>query len=377
MISNLPLNLPEARRRPETKVISLSSAPIKRYKLCIGNESYFDRMAEVSEDYVFIVKDVTLSKEVLKEQLYHGILPSYIVFSVDGQLSGLKEFKKFLRSISLLELVPLFVYTENITHELKQALRKLGGIDDIITPDIAHETFAEKLSIARSIREMARAASAKKGRIYRPGHYINYSFKRVLDVAVAGTALLMLSPVFAIIAVMIKLESKGPIFYISHRAGTRYRIFNFYKFRTMVADADQQVAQMTHLNQYDTNTTGPVFFKVTNDPRVTKLGTFLRNTSLDEIPQLLNVIRGDMSLVGNRPLPLYEAATLTTDHFAGRFNAPAGITGLWQIKKRGNKDMSVTERINLDIDYAAKHSVLYDMWILANTPGAMRQKNNV
>lgn len=377
MISNLPLNLPEVRRKPETKVISLSSAPIKRYKLCIGNESYFDRMAEVSDDYVFIVKDVTLSKEVLKEQLYHGVLPSYIVFSADQRLSGLKEFKKFLRSISLLELVPLFVYTNEITHEIKQRLRKLGGIDDIITPDTTHEAFDEKLSVARSIREMARAANTKKGRVYRPGHYINHSFKRAIDITVAGTALLMLSPLFAIIAVMIKLESKGPIFYISHRAGTRYRIFNFYKFRTMVADADKQVSQLTHLNQYDTNGTGPVFFKVTNDPRVTKLGSFLRNTSLDEIPQLLNVIRGDMSLVGNRPLPLYEAATLTTDHFAGRFNAPAGITGLWQIKKRGNKDMSVTERINLDIDYATRHTVLYDMWILANTPGAMRQKNNV
>jgi lipopolysaccharide/colanic/teichoic acid biosynthesis glycosyltransferase len=145
----------------------------------------------------------------------------------------------------------------------------------------------------------------------------------------------------------------------------------------MVLDADKQVATMMESNQYDTNDAGPVFFKVTNDPRVTGLGAFLRNTSLDEIPQLLNVLIGDMSLVGNRPLPLYEAATLTTDDFAGRFIAPAGITGLWQIKKRGNKDMSVKERIGLDINYAEKHSVLYDMWILANTPGAMRQKNNV
>ncbi|SEW40711.1 Sugar transferase involved in LPS biosynthesis (colanic, teichoic acid) [Chitinophaga sp. YR573] len=376
MISNLPLNPPEARRKAETKVISLSSSTVKRYKLCIGNNSYFDRLADVSEEYVFIVQNAQLSLNVLKDQLYNGIIPSFIIYTVDHRLSGLSKFKKFLRSNPLLESVPLFVYTETITHEIKQGLRKVGGIDDIITPDVTPEAFEDKFNIARSIREMARKA-AKKGRIYRPGHYINYSFKRVLDITIAGTALLLLSPVFLVIAVMIKVESKGPVFYISHRAGNRYRIFKFYKFRTMVPDADKQVAQMMQSNQYDTNGAGPVFFKVTNDPRVTSLGTFLRNTSLDEIPQLLNVILGDMSLVGNRPLPLYEAATLTTDDFAGRFIAPAGITGLWQIKKRGNKDMSVKERISLDINYAEKHSVLYDMWILANTPGAMRQKNNV
>lgn len=376
MISNLPLNLPEARRKPETKVISLSSSTVKRYKLCIGNNSYFDTLADVSEEYVFIVQDVQLSLNVLKDQLYNGVIPSFIIYTVDHRLSGLSKFKKFLRSNPLLESVPLFVYTETITHEIKQGLRKVGGIDDIITPDVTPEALEDKFNIARSIREMARKA-AKKGRIYRPGHYINYSFKRVLDITIAGTALLLLSPVFLVIAVMIKVESKGPVFYVSHRAGNRYRIFKFYKFRTMVPDADKQVAQMMQSNQYDTNGAGPVFFKVTNDPRVTSLGTFLRNTSLDEIPQLLNVILGDMSLVGNRPLPLYEAATLTTDDFAGRFIAPAGITGLWQIKKRGNKDMSVKERISLDINYAEKHSVLYDMWILANTPGAMRQKNNV
>jgi lipopolysaccharide/colanic/teichoic acid biosynthesis glycosyltransferase len=380
MISNLPLNVPEARKKSETKVISLSSSTVKRYKLCIGNNSYFDMLADVSEDYVFIVQNVELSRNVLKEQLFNGVIPSYIIYSIDHRLSGLSKFKKFLRSNPLLESVPLFVYTETITHEIKQRLRKLGGIDDIITPDVSSEAFEEKYTIARSIRQMARKASKKSKtlRVYRPGHYINHSFKRALDITVAGTALLLLSPVFVVIAVMIKLESKGPIFYISHRAGNRYRIFKFYKFRTMVPDADKQVAQMmASSNQYDTTGAGPVFFKVTNDPRVTNLGAFLRNTSLDEIPQLLNVILGDMSLVGNRPLPLYEAATLTTDDFAGRFCAPAGITGLWQIKKRGNKDMSVTERINLDKNYAEKHSVLYDMWILANTPGAMRQKNNV
>ncbi|SFE93064.1 Sugar transferase involved in LPS biosynthesis (colanic, teichoic acid) [Chitinophaga sp. CF118] len=377
MISHLPLNLPKERKKPEMKVISLSSCAVKRYKLCIGNEPYFDWLAKESDEYIFILKDVALSKNVLREQLYNGVTPTYIIFSVDQRLSGLKEFKRFLRSSALLEQVPLFVYTDDITAEIKQRLCKIGGIDDIITQATPKDVFEEKLKIAKSIREMSRAASTKKGRVYRPGHYINHSFKRTLDISLAGTALLLLSPLFAIIAIMIKLGSQGPVFYISHRAGTRYRIFKFYKFRTMIVDADKQVAEMTHLNQYDANASGPVFFKVTDDPRVTRLGSFLRNTSLDEIPQLFNVILGDMSLVGNRPLPLYEAATLTTDDFAGRFMAPAGITGLWQIKKRGNKDMSVKERISLDIDYAEKHSILYDIWILANTPGAMRQKNNV
>jgi lipopolysaccharide/colanic/teichoic acid biosynthesis glycosyltransferase len=359
-------------------VISLSSITVKRYKLCIGNNSYFDSLADVSEEYIFIVQDILLSRNVLREQLFNGVIPSYIIYTIDDQLSGLGKFKKYLRSNPLLESVPLFVYTETITHEIKQKLRKIGGIDDIITPDVSHEAFEDKFNIARSIREMSRQAT-KEGRVYRPGHYINHSCKRILDITIAGTALLLLSPLFLVIAVLIKMESKGPVFYVSHRAGNRYRIFNFYKFRTMVADADKQVAEMmqSNSNQYDTNESGPIFFKVTNDPRVTSLGAFLRNTSLDEIPQLLNVIIGDMSLVGNRPLPLYEAATLTTDDFAGRFIAPAGITGLWQIKKRGNKDMSVIERISLDINYAQKNSMLYDMWILANTPGAMRQKNNV
>jgi lipopolysaccharide/colanic/teichoic acid biosynthesis glycosyltransferase len=137
--------------------------------------------------------------------------------------------------------------------------------------------------------------------------------------------------------------------------------------------------QIRHLNQYDVTdaNNGPVFIKINKDPRVTRLGRFLRNSSLDELPQLINVLIGDMSLVGNRPLPLYEASSLTVDAAAQRFLAPAGITGLWQIKKRGQPDMSVQQRINLDIDYANKHSFLYDMQILFNTPMKLIQKADV
>jgi len=145
----------------------------------------------------------------------------------------------------------------------------------------------------------------------------------------------------------------------------------------MIVGADSKISDYSHLNQYNsTSTLGPKFYKIENDPRITKVGSFLRKSSLDELPQLINVLLGDMSLVGNRPLPLYEAATLTTDEWAKRFLAPAGITGLWQIKKRGNKDMSVEERINLDIYYANKYNFAYDLWIMANTPTALIQKTN-
>ncbi len=180
----------------------------------------------------------------------------------------------------------------------------------------------------------------------------------MFDITVAMLMLIFLSPVFILVVLAIRIESKGSVFYISKRAGKGYRIFNFIKFRTMKTGADSNIDEYLRLNQYeDCSITGPLFFKISNDPRVTKVGSFLRKTSLDELPQLFNVLKGDMSLVGNRPLPLYEAVTLTTDDCARRFMAPAGITGLWQIKKRGKENMSVKERINLDIDYANKNNL--------------------
>jgi lipopolysaccharide/colanic/teichoic acid biosynthesis glycosyltransferase len=202
-----------------------------------------------------------------------------------------------------------------------------------------------------------------------------WSMKRAFDVLVSATALFFLSPLCLLIALIIKLESKGPIFYISKRAGTGYRIFNFYKFRSMRTGSDADLQKLTHLNQYGNSQS--VFFKIKDDPRITTFGQFIRNTSLDEIPQLLNVLLGDMSLVGNRPLPLYEAEKLTKDQIAWRFLAPAGITGLWQITKRGKDNMSEDERIALDIEYAMKNSFWLDMKILFSTIPALLQKEKV
>lgn len=197
-----------------------------------------------------------------------------------------------------------------------------------------------------------------------------------MDIILCSLILICLLPIFVLIAVSIKLDSRGSVFYTSLRAGRGFKVFRFYKFRSMVPGAEKVVEDMSHLNQYG-SVEGPKFFKVSKDPRVTRFGKFMRNTSIDELPQLINVLKGDMSIVGNRPLPLYEAVSLTTDEFVERFSAPAGITGLWQVNKRGKAEMSSEERINLDITYSRRYSFLYDLRIMAKTPVALLQKSDV
>ncbi|WP_207427318.1 sugar transferase [Pedobacter sp. SYSU D00535] len=203
-------------------------------------------------------------------------------------------------------------------------------------------------------------------------------YKRLFDIAVSGGALLMLSPFFLIIAALIRLESKGPVIYKSKRVGTGYKVFNFYKFRSMRTGADQEIAKLAALNQYtDTETGKSAFVKIKDDPRITRIGKFIRNTSIDELPQLFNVLKGDMSLVGNRPLPLYEAEMLTSNEWTTRFLGPAGLTGLWQISKRGKEEMSERERKKLDNYYAANYSFWLDLKIIIGTFPALLQKEKV
>lgn len=200
-------------------------------------------------------------------------------------------------------------------------------------------------------------------------------FKRAFDIIFSLLALIALMPLFLIIAILIKLESRGPVFYISKRVGAGYRIFDFYKFRTMKHGADRDLVQLLSLNQYGSGQTA--FIKISNDPRVSRIGILLRKTSMDELPQFINVLKGDMSIVGNRPLPLYEAEVFTDDKSARRFLAPAGITGLWQVTKRGKKEMSEVERKELDINYAANRDAWIDFKIILKTIPAMWQKEAV
>ncbi len=201
--------------------------------------------------------------------------------------------------------------------------------------------------------------------------------KRVFDIVFSSLLLLALMPLFIIVALLIRLESKGPIIYKSKRVGTGYKIFDFYKFRSMYPDADKRLAELTAFNQYNAEGSGATFIKLKNDPRITKVGRIIRKTSIDELPQLYNILKGDMSTVGNRPLPLYEAELLTSNEWTLRFLAPAGLTGLWQISRRGREEMSERERKKLDNFYARKHNLLLDLKILARTLPAAFQKSDV
>jgi lipopolysaccharide/colanic/teichoic acid biosynthesis glycosyltransferase len=203
--------------------------------------------------------------------------------------------------------------------------------------------------------------------------------KRFIDLFISGTMILLLSPIMLIIVIAIKLGSKGPVIYKSKRVGTGYQVFDFYKFRSMRVDADKMLVELSTQNQYvsENGGTKAAFVKIKNDPRVTKLGNFLRNSSLDELPQLFNILLGNMSLVGNRPLPVYEAEMLTSNEWSMRFLGPAGLTGLWQISKRGKQDMSERERKKLDNFYAQNYSFWLDLKILMKTVPALLQKEKV
>ena len=308
-------------------------------------------------------------------------LPEVIFCESSFEFAAVKSFVQFLNGNTAFAGIPFIMDSTHLCDIEMGLYKKHMLADDIMQIETAEQAaLISKVRFLNKVKTKAvemRSSLRQDEALEVPPVNIHSILKRSFDILVSLTALLLLSPLFILVALAIRIESKGPIFYISKRAGRGYQIFNFFKFRTMFTGADLRVQELSHLNQYaESENKGPAFFKINNDPRVTRVGTFLRNSSLDELPQLLNVLLGDMSLVGNRPLPLYEAATLTTDQCAQRFLAPAGMTGLWQIKKRGREDMSVEERISLDIDYANKYNFMYDLWIMANTPSALIQKSS-
>lgn len=187
-----------------------------------------------------------------------------------------------------------------------------------------------------------------------------FMIKRAADVTISALMLIALAPIFLIIALLVKLTSPGPVFFRQTRMGYGKRPFEILKFRTMVQNAERLMAQVEHLNE----TQGPTF-KLKNDPRITPAGKFLRKTSLDEIPQLINVLVGEMSLVGPRPLPLRDYEGFSQDWHRRRFSVRPGITCLWQIM--GRSSIGFDEWMALDMRYIDQWSVWLDIKILFQT----------
>jgi lipopolysaccharide/colanic/teichoic acid biosynthesis glycosyltransferase len=305
--------------------------------------------------------------------------PDAIFFDQSLNERELQDFCSFLRDKKLSSKAILIYNDEKLDSAKVKFLKQNQLVDDVMNIDCQDINYSKKVQFLKRIKNrqngliISREIQAANKKIdLKLGSLI----KRQFDMVLASLLILLFLPIFVLVAIAIKLESRGSVIYASPRAGRGYKIFKFYKFRTMQADADTKIENLAHLNQYNSEGKS-AFLKIANDPRVTRVGKVLRKCSLDEMPQLFNVLKGDMSLVGNRPLPLYEASALTTNESVERFMAPAGMTGLWQIKKRGKEQMSAEERINLDIIYARKHSIAYDFWIIANTPGALLQKSDV
>jgi exopolysaccharide biosynthesis polyprenyl glycosylphosphotransferase len=184
--------------------------------------------------------------------------------------------------------------------------------------------------------------------------------KRALDFTIALVAVIVLSPLLLLVALLIKLTSPGPVLFLQNRIGHNKRKFAICKFRTMVAEAEAKLKQLEHLNEVS----GPVF-KIKNDPRITPLGKFLRKTSIDELPQLFNVLKGDMSLVGPRPLPVRDYEGFNEDWHRRRFSVRPGITCLWQVN--GRNAIAFNRWMELDMQYIDKWSLWLDFKILAKT----------
>ena len=305
-------------------------------------------------------------------------LPEALLIEIDAEGKCFTFIEK-IRSEPSLQGFIIILIADNDRFEWKARARALKVHDFYVYPFKAVNLkdrirFLIKLRIVKPLVIDAHSN-------YRPQN-VSYQMpvgKRVFDIIFSILALFFLSPLFIIIAIAIRLESDGAVIYRSKRVGTGYKVFDFYKFRSMHIDADKQLEKLAQYNQYATGepTNKSTYIKIANDPRVTKVGRFLRNTSLDELPQIYNILIGDMSFVGNRPLPLYEAEQLTSNQWSMRFLGPAGLTGLWQGSKRGKKDMSELERKELDNQYATQYSFWLDLKIILSTIPALIQQEKV
>lgn len=358
--------------------------------------------------------------EVLKMGTTDAILCEYSLPGSDGL-----QFHHWLRNEQFFTDIPFILLSDQFREELFSSARA-QGVDDyyVMNPGIPGN-IVKRIRFLHDYRNQKNAWSGQDVESFQMP-----LSKRLFDIVTASSLLLLLSPLLLLVILAIRMESRGRVYYTSKRVGRK--TFDFYKLRSMRTDADKMLAELAvNSNQY--NETGasaginysipcprcnrlptgqfcspllfrddqqicdhwyqeqmksgaskkPAFVKIMKDPRITRVGRFIRNTSIDELPQLINVLKGDMSIVGNRPLPVYEAEQLTLDAHSKRFLAPAGITGLWQVELRGRGgNMSEEERKRLDNEYAdhfqkGRYSFWYDMRLILRTIPALFQKSTV
>jgi len=195
-----------------------------------------------------------------------------------------------------------------------------------------------------------------------------FVIKKIIDLLGSIIGLILLSPILIITAIAIKLDSKGPVFFIQERVGKNEQVFDMYKFRSMVIDAEEKLYKLKDKNEMS----GPMF-KMKDDPRITKIGRFIRKTSIDELPQLFNVLKGEMSLVGPRP-NLPREVIKFTDYQKNKFLAKPGLTCYWQVMGRNNIDFE--DWIELDIKYIRKRNTWEDIKLIFKTVGVLFGDDN-
>ena len=392
--------------------------------LYIGNEPNAYAIYSKDKDISFLtVRSGVEAIALLKQN--HSIDVVICEYQLPGN-TGLFLFDKINEELSNCS-IPFVLVSEGYSKEIFTTAFQKGISDYFVSASTEAQQIIEKcISLHRNFERKEIVTTAiKKEKPYK----LPLS-KRIFDIVFASTILLLVSPLLLIVMLAIRIESKGKVYYIAKRVGRN--AFDFYKLRSMRTGSDELLKKLAkEKNQYnqenieteidlnlecpkcsaletgescspklhigenticdywyhnqkseiDNNTS--TFIKIKDDPRITKIGKFIRNTSFDELPQLINVLKGDMSIVGNRPLPVYEAELLTKDKIAKRFLAPAGITGLWQVELRGKGgEMSESERIELDNEYAShfsegKYSFWYDMKLILRTIPALLQKSTV
>lgn len=327
-----------------------------------------------------LISPISSIRKIIGDELGGNTGASVVIlFDLGIEDISIDELTDFARNETMPFSFHILWNSSRISFDEMQHLLQLGIIDDFL--DDIHDSSlirkkAQFLIKYKKSNKTPRLLDVDRVKSLEGVNARTIVFKRLFDISVSLVLLILLVPLFIFVGLAIKIETRGPIFYVSKRVGRHYRVFPMIKFRSMYDGADQSLDEITHLNMYGNEIESAAFVKIKNDPRVSEVGKFLRKTSIDEFPQLINVLMGHMSIVGNRPLPLYEAEKLLVNDFVSRFDAPAGITGLWQVIKKEKPDMDEQERIHLDIRYSKECSFFNDLWIIMKTPAALLQNQN-